>query len=240
MAKIKKRDVVRAFHATLPVLAGYIVLGIGFGILLESRGFGFLWALGMSIFLYAGAMQYLMVDLLAGGVSILVTAVTTLAVQARHLFYGLSMIEKYRGAGKRKLYMIHALTDETYSLHCAESGVKAEDPHTYLFFISLFDHVYWIIGCLLGVLIGTLLPFDLVGVDFSLTALFVTIFIDQWMSRSPHLPAIIGVTSSLLSLLIFGKDAFLIPAMLLIVVLLLLARRRIGAQHSSGEVPPDA
>ena len=233
-----KRDVARAFRTSLPVLAGYLVLGSGFGILLESRGFGFPWALGMSVFLYAGAMQYLMVDLLAGGASILVTAVTTLAVQARHLFYGLSMIEKYRGAGKRKIYMIHAITDETYSLHCAENGEGADDPHTVLFFISLFDHIYWILGGLLGVLIGSLLPFDMKGVDFSLTALFVTIFIDQWRSRSPHLPAVIGITSTLLSLLIFGKDAFLIPAMILIVVLLLLCRARITRAFS--EVTPDA
>lgn len=239
MCNIKKRDVMRAFRASIPVMAGYLVLGAGFGILLESRGFGILWALGMSTFLYAGAMQYLMVELMAGGASLLATALTTLAVQARHLFYGLSMIEKYRGAGRRKAYMIHALTDETYSLHCAEDGRDAEDPHTVLFFISLFDHLYWIVGGALGVLIGTLLPFDMKGVDFSLTALFVTIFIDQWRSRSPHLSAIIGITSTMLSLLVFGKDAFLIPAMILIVVLLLLARNRI-APALPGEGERDA
>ena len=233
--RLRGADILRAFRVTLPVMAGYVVLGIGFGILLESRGFGLLWSLAMGLFLYAGSMQYLMVDLLASGASLLVTALTTLAVQARHLFYGISMIEKYRGAGKRKPYMIFALTDETYSLHCAEDGQKAAEPHAYLFLISLFDHVYWVVGCVLGSLIGTLIPFDMTGIDFALTALFVTIFVEQWRSSSRHLPAVIGATSSLLSLLIFGPDAFLIPAMLLIVFLLLLLRRRVGRREDASD-----
>lgn len=231
--RLTRADALRAVRVTLPVMAGYLVLGIGFGILLESRGFGVLWSLAMGILLYAGSMQYLMVDLLSVGASLLVTAVTTLAVQARHLFYGVSMIEKYRGAGRRRPYMIFALTDETYSIHCAEDGKETGAPHTYLFLISLLNHLYWIAGCVIGSLVGSLIPFDLTGVDFALTALFVTILVEQWRSTSRHLPAVIGGAASLLSLLIFGRDHFLIPAMLLIVLLLLCLRRRIEGKGGS-------
>lgn len=232
MLRASRRGLGRAFRVTLPVLAGYLVMGMGFGILLSHAGFGVGYAGFMALFLYAGSMQYLMVDLLAEGASLLAVAVATLAVQARHLFYGISMIERYRGAGFRKPYLIYSITDETYSLHLTE---PPEHPH--LFRISLLDHCYWILGCVLGALVGDLLPFELQGLDFSLTALFVAIFVEQWRTAGGHLPAILGILSSVAMLLLFG-DSFLIPAMLLILLLVILFRGRIeGVKKEKGGVP---
>lgn len=217
----------RAFISTLPVLAGYIVLGLGFGILLRVAGFGALWALAMSVFMFAGSMQYVGVSLLAGGASFLTVAVTTLMVQARHLFYGVSLIDRYRGAGAKKLYLMHALTDETYALVSHSHVPDFVDEHSYYFAVSLLNHLYWITGCMLGSLAGAIIPFSSEGIEFSMTALFVTVFVEQWLSEKEHRPALIGVGSTLLCLLVFGSESFLIPAMLLILLALALARRPI-------------
>lgn len=234
MPQEKKRPGVcrLAFLASIPVLTGYMILGIGFGILLASKGFGAPWALAMGAFIYAGSMQFVAVDLLAGGASLVNSALMTLMVNARHLFYGVSMIEKYRGAGRKKLYLIFGLTDETYSLLCSGEVPEGVELHTYQLLVTLFDHCYWTLGCLLGGLIGSVLPFELAGIEFVLTALFVSIFVEQWLSTKDHIPAIIGVLCTLLCLLIFGSQSFLIPAMLLITLSLALLRLvRKGAQH---------
>lgn len=224
-----------AFVASIPVLTGYLMLGIGFGILLASKGFGAPWSLAMGALIYAGSMQFVAVDLLAGGASLLNTAAMTLMVNARHLFYGVSMIEKYRGAGKKKLYLIFGLTDETYSLLCNGTLPEGVDLHTYQLFVTLFDHCYWTLGCLLGGVIGSVLPFALPGVEFVLTALFVSIFVEQWLSTKDHVPALIGLVCTLVCLLIFGKQSFLLPAMLLIVLgLAALKLLRKGEKKNAG------
>lgn len=213
-----------AFLATTPVLAGYIVLGIGFGVILKSKGFGFWWALAMGVCIYAGSMQYLAIDLLTGGASLLTAALTTLAVNARHVFYGISMVDKYKNV-PRKPFLIFTLTDETYSLVCQGAPERyRECAGQYYFFVSLFDYAYWVTGCALGSLLGSVIPFDVTGVDFALTALFVTVFVEQWLSSKNHIPAIIGVIASVVCLLIFGADRFLIPSMLLIALSLTLLR----------------
>ena len=216
----------KSFIDSLPVMAGYVVLGTGFGILLHSKGYGILWALAMSIFIYAGSMQYLAVDLLSGGAGLITAALTTLMVNARHLFYGISMIDKYKNTGWRKPYLIFALTDETYSLNCNGAPEEIEEPKKYYFLVSLFNQCYWVAGSALGVLIGSVLPISTEGIDFSLTALFVTVFVEQWKSTKDHIPALIGVLSSLLCLAFFGPDSFLIPAMVLITLALTLYRKR--------------
>lgn len=216
-----------AFVATIPVMAGYIVLGIGFGMVLRTRGYGVLWALAMSVFIYAGSMQYVAIDLLTGGVSLITAALTTLAVNARHLFYSISMIDKYRNQ-KKKPFLIFGLTDETYSLVCSDAAEKSKDSSSYYFLVTLFDYLYWITGSVIGSLLGSLLPFRTEGIDFALTALFLTVFVEQWLTSKNHLAAIIGVVSSVICLLIFGSDHFLIPAMLLITLLLTLMRNKEG------------
>lgn len=214
-----------AFRDTLPVLAGYLFLGAGFGIMLSEKGYGFGWAFFMALFMYAGSGQYLAVSLLASKASLLSTAVATLLVNARHLFYGISLVDTYKDAGKKKPYMIFALTDETYSLVTQNQPPEGVSRVQYCFLVSVLDQLYWICGCVIGNLLGAALPISFEGVDFVLTALFVTMFVEQWLSSKNHRPAIIGVASTVLSLLIFGKEIFLIPSMVLIALLLTLSRK---------------
>lgn len=220
-----KKVIKQAFLSTLPVMAGYMVLGFGFGIILKANGHSILLAFAMSFLIYAGSMQYVALELLASGASYIVIALTTLMVNARHLFYGVSMLERYKGTGARKPYLIFALTDETYSLLCSELPELPEGRRTdYFFAVSLFDQSYWVLGSVLGALVGTVISFNSEGIDFALTALFLTVFVDQWRSNKRHFPAIAGVGISLICLLIFGADSFLIPAMLLITLALCLYR----------------
>lgn len=222
----KNSDVKKAFVATIPVMTGYLVLGMGFGIVLSTKGLGFIWAIAMSIFIYAGSMQYAAIGLITGGASILTTALTTLMVNARHLFYGISMIDKYKDTGKAKPYLIYALTDETYSLVCSDESVNnVENKNLYYFLVSFFDQIYWVVGAAVGELLGEVIPFSTEGIDFALTALFVTIFVEQWISVSDHKPAITGLSAAVVCLLIFGPDNFLIPTMILITAVLLLRRK---------------
>ncbi len=204
---------------TLPIMAGYLVIGMGFGIVMHANGYGIVWALAMSLFVYAGSMQYAAVGLLAGGASLLTVALTTLAVNARHLFYGFSVAERYKGAGWRKPYMIFALTDETYSLVCL--GDPSLD---YCFAVSLADQLYWLIGTALGSVLGQVLPINTEGIDFALTALFLVVFTEQWLNAKEHFPALAGLAASVGCLLVFGADSFLIPSMVLILLVLLLIK----------------
>lgn len=220
-----KRTLKKAVLDTVPVMTGYLVLGFGFGLLMRSAGFSIGLAVAMSVFIYAGSMQYAAVGLLSGGASLLTLALTTLMVNARHLFYGISMLDKYRGTGLRKPYLIFALTDETYCLVCGDDpGVPPERRKDYHLLVSVLDHCYWVLGTLLGAVAGAVLPIDSEGVEFALTALFLTVFLEQWLTAKKHGPAMIGVGASVLCLLIFGSDGFLIPAMLAITALLLFCK----------------
>ena len=194
MKYISKDIIKKAFTATIPVMTGYLVLAIGFGILLKTKGYGLGWAIAMSGFIYAGSMQYLAIDLLSGGASLIATALTTFMVNARHLFYGISMVDRYKDTGKKKPYLIFALTDETYSLVCSEESVKGiEEPKEYYFLVSLFNQTYWVVGSVIGSLLGNIIPFNVEGIDFALTALFVTIFVEQWLTAKAYFPALTGL-----------------------------------------------
>ena len=228
---MKKQVIKQAFTTSIPVMAGYIVLGMGFGLLLHDAGYGVGWALFMAVIIYAGTMQYVGVSLLATGASILTTALTTLMVQARHLFYSISMVERYKGAGKYKPYMIFGLTDETYSILSDDNlPVAAEDAHRYRFLVTMFNQSYWIIGCVTGNLLGEVLPFSTKGLEFSMTALFVASLTEQWITMHDHVTELTGFFGTLLCLLFFGPDNFLIPALLLITLILTLLRSREEAQ----------
>lgn len=225
----------QAFWKSLPVLAGYIILGIGFGIMLRNAGYGVLWAFAMSCLIYAGSMQYVGVGLIAGGASVITTAVTTVMVNARHLFYSISMIERYKDTGKYKLYLIFALTDETYSLLCDGRVPEEDSGDLYRFLVSLFNHCYWITGNVIGSLLGSVLPFSTDGIEFSMTALFIASFTEQWISGGNHVPALAGLVCSLLCLFVFGPGQFLIPAMLLITVVLTAVQNRIPLDKEETE-----
>lgn len=215
---MNRQTIKYSFLSTLPVMAGYLVLGIGFGILLHDKGYSFWWAILMSVGIYAGSMQYVGVGLLAGHASVLSTALMTLMVNARHLFYGISMVEKYRDTGAARPYLIYALTDETYSLVCDPYLPKGIEKKNYYFWVSLMDQSYWVLGSFLGCLLGSALTFNTEGIDFSMTALFVVIMVEQWEKTKQHIPAVLGIVVSVICLLIFGVSNFLIPSMIGITV----------------------
>lgn len=224
-----------AFYKSLPVLAGYVILGIGFGILLRDAGYGVLWALAMSVLIFAGSMQYVGVGLISGGASIFNVIITTIMVNARHLFYSISMVERYKGAGKFKPYLIFALTDETYSLLSDGKVPDEEYASLYRFAVSAFNQSYWVTGSVIGSLLGNILPFSTEGIEFSMTALFIASFTEQWLSGGSRLPAAAGILCSLICLILLGPDRFLIPAMLLITLVLTVFRGRLSAGEEADE-----
>ena len=211
-----------AFHVTIPVLMGYLAIGMAFGLMMDSAGYNVFWALLMSLIIYAGAGQYMGVTLLAAGASPLQTALMTLLLNFRHMFYGLSYIEKFKAGGWRYPFMIFTLTDETYSVNASilsvPDGVREKD---YYLAIALMDHSYWVLGTVLGSLLGSALSFDTTGVDFAMTALFIVIAVGQWKGTRNHLPAAIGCLATLASLWLAGEDNMLILALVVIVAALL-------------------
>ena len=259
----------RAFVKSLPVLAGYIVLGTGFGMLAYSKGLGIWWPILMSVFIFAGSMQYVAIDLFTGGVGFITMAITTLAVNARHLLYGLSMLEKYKGTGAKKPYLIFSLTDETYSLLCKDDEDKRNNNSLFYLLVSLFDQSYWVAGTVIGVIAGRFIPISTEGIDFSLTALFVTVVVEQWCEAAKsgakagrkagigekfllmlkkHWPTVIGGICAIACRLIFGADSFLIPTMIAIVIALsapaiinkISGRPMDDAGEPLGETEPDS
>lgn len=224
-----------ALKKTLPVMVGYLFLGAAYGILMQTQGYGIGWALAMSIFVYAGSLQYASIPMLAAGVHPLYAFLMALMINARHIFYGVSMLKKYNGAGPRKLYLIFGLTDETFSVVCGEKIPEQMNAVKLYFLITLFDQCYWVLGTLLGGAAGSLVTFNSVGLDFALTALFVVIFTGQWREQKDHSPALTGIVLSSVCLRIFGKDSFILPAMAAILAALVLqyyAGRRREKNHA--------
>lgn len=212
----------KAFLASIPVLMGYIVLGIAFGMLLVSKGYPWYYALLMSVLIYAGSMQFVAINLLTSGASLISSAFMTLFINARHFVYGLSMLEKFRDSGKYKPYLIFSLTDETYSLLVSDD----HDDHNYMFFVSLFNHCYWVLGSVIGGILGSLITINTKGLDFAMTALFIVIVVEQFLSTDKHIYSYIGFVVSILSLVIFGSTAFIIPSLIGILVSLIVLYRR--------------
>lgn len=216
-----------AFPHTIPVMTGYLFLGIAFGILLSSKGYHFGWAILMSVFIYAGSMQFLAVNLLTLAFNPLNAFLITLMVNARHIFYGISMLKPFNGQGRLKPYLISGLTDETYSIICSTEPPEGIDKGWFMFFITLLNQLYWVIASAIGSLLGSLFTFNTKGIDFVMTALFTIIFINQWKSQKEHFSAIIGVGISILCLILFGPDNFIIPSMALIILALTIFRQGI-------------
>ena len=216
-----------SLKATLPIFFGYLALGIAFGILLQEAGYSWLWALGISLTVYAGSMQFVLVGFLAAGASLLTVALLTALVNCRHIFYGLSLLERFRGQGLRRPYLIFALTDETYSLLCGMEPPPELDRGKVDLCISALDHSYWILGSVIGCVAGQLIPFDMEGVDFAMTALFVVIFVEQWQSGRSRPSALVGLVSGAVFLILLGPDSFILPSLLVTVGALLLLRPRL-------------
>ena len=213
-----------AFRQSLGVLFGYVFLGTAFGILLRQAGFGALWSLAFSGLVYAGSLQFVLAGFLAAPTALPTVALMSLFINARHLFYGLSFIERFRSMGKKRPYMIFSLTDETYSVLCGMDEVPAGvDKNGAMFLVALLDQLYWVAGSLLGTFAGGL-PLDFTGIDFSMTALFLVIFLEQWRGAKSQLPALLGLGCGAVFLLALGPDNFLLPALCTTVAVLLLAR----------------
>jgi 4-azaleucine resistance transporter AzlC len=222
-----RKTLAEAFKTSAPIMVSYIVLGMGFGFLLQRAGFGPLWAFFMSVIIFGGTMQYVGVSLLAGPASYLTVALTSVMVQIRHLFYGISMIQKYKDEGARKWYLFYAVTDEVYAVLSGDSVPEGTDPGRYRMYVSLMCHSSWIFGSTLGAALGTVLAFDSTGMDFAMTALFITVYVEQWIDSKCHIPALTGLLGTAACRLLFGADLFLIPSMIIIVVVLTVMRKTI-------------
>lgn len=223
----KKETLQFALKKSLPVLFGYLFLGSAFGIMLYDAGYNFIWAIFISLFVYAGSGQFLLVSLLASGAAVPTVAFMTLFLNSRHMFYGLSFIEKFKKGGWRYPFMIFSLTDETYSVNTSFSAVPEKvDEIKARYLIGLFNHIYWIIGSVIGSLAGQILPLDFTGIDFSMTALFVVIFIDLVREQKGRLKLVgpVGIVCAVLCLIIFGADNFLLPTLIIIVAILSAAK----------------
>ena len=226
-----KRTLKEVFPQTIPVMAGYISLGIAFGLLLQSIGYGTIWAFLMSLFIYAGSAQFLAVELLAAGATLTHVALLTFLLNFRHLFYGLSMLEKYRGTGIRKIYLIFGLTDETYALLTGYKTPEGLSDKNYYFAVTLMNQLYWVFGCVVGSVAGSLIPFDTTGIYFAMTALFAVLVVEQWKTNKNHIPAISGFVITISALFIFGADSFLIPALIVMSVVLLCMKSTLNLEE---------
>ncbi len=216
-----------AFPYTIPVMTSYLVLGTAYGILMNSKGFSLIWIIIASVFIYAGSMQFVSVALLAAGFDPLGSFLMTLSVNARHLFYSISMLKQYRGTGRIKPYLIFSLTDESFSILCSAKAPEGVEDKWFYLFVSLLDHGYWITGSVIGGILGSIIHINTKGIDFVLTALFVVILINQWRSTTNHLPALLGIASAILCRLIFGPAKFIIPSMICILLFVTLLRKPI-------------
>ena len=202
-------------------MTGYLFIGMAFGVMIQEKGYNFLWAILMSVLCYAGSGQYLAVNFFAPGVSLLQVIFMEFMLNIRHIFYGLSLLERFAKMGKKRLYMIFSLTDETYSLFFVTKVPNDVDEGQFLFAIALLDQLYWIIGSAIGALLGSVLPIDTTGIDFAMTALFVVIMVEQWMESKNRPSVLIGLGCGLVCLLIFGADNFILPTMICIMLILL-------------------
>lgn len=219
----------RAFKAalplTLPICVGFLFLGMSYGFLMRSKGFSFVYPMLMSLFIFAGSMEFVTVELLLSAFQPLHAFLLALMVNARHLFYGLSMLEKYRGCGWKKPYLIFGMCDESFSVNCTAAPPPEVDRGWFYFFVTLLNQLYWVAGATLGALLGYVLHLDTRGIEFVMTALFVVMLLDQWEKAEDHRPALTGLGCSLLCLLLFGGGGFLLPAMALMVLCFTLGRK---------------
>ncbi len=227
--KVKEKgfahSVASAFPYTIPVMAGYLFIGFAFGVMFQEKGYNFLWAGLASLLIYAGSGQYLAVNFFLPGVSFLQIIFLEFMLNVRHIFFGLSMLERFGKMGKKRPYMIFSLTDETYSLFCLTKIPKDVDENTFMLAIAMMNQSYWIIGSMIGAVVGSAIAFNTTGIDFAMTALFVVIFVEQWLTSEKHLPALIGIGSALLCLIAFGQTNFILPSMACIAILLLSCKK---------------
>lgn len=232
--RISRTDFKAAFHTSLPIMVTFVVLGIGYRLLMEKNGYGPLWSLLSGIIIFSGTVQFVSITMLGSG-SFIMAGITALMVAARHIFFSISMIGRYRSEGKRKWYLFYALCDETYAMLSRDEQPEGVNISAYRLLVTLFDQSAWVIGSFLGGWIGTMLNFDSTGIDFAMTALFTTVFVEQWINAKNHIPAVLGVAATLVCRILFGRDIFLIPAMVIIIAVLTVMRGRIEKEIEAAD-----
>lgn len=225
-----------AVKQIIPLLFSYLFVGIAFGILINEAGYSVLWSFLAGVFIYAGSMQIVMVSLMTSGVSLFMIAVMTFFINARHIFYGIGFVEKFKKMGWKYPYMALTLTDETYSVLCSLKYPEDVDEQKVDFYIASMCHFLWIFSCTIGALFGKMLPFDLSGIEFSATALFVTVCVNQWRQFESHIPAIAGFVSAIVFLILFGPDNFILPALSVSLIVLVVMKDRISIKMKMGGV----
>ena len=231
---MKLKALKAAFPYTLPILAGYSFLGMAFGIMMNAAGFSFVWPLVMSILIFGGSIEYVAVEMLTSAFSPVEVFIMTLLIQARHVFYGISMLDKFKGMGWKKPYLIFGMTDETFSINCSVKIPEDVDKGWFMFFVTLLDQIYWVTASAAGGIIGSLLKFDTSGISFVMTAMFVVILLEQWLKEKDHTATLIGLAASVVCLLCFGADSFMIPTMIAIVALLAMSKNKL-TEMEAGE-----
>lgn len=225
----KRNEIKKAFCAafphTIPILAGFLFLGIAYGIYMNVSGFSPVYPIIMSLTIFAGSVEFVAVNLLLGAFNPLGALIMTLMINARHLFYGISMLDKYNGTGMKKYYLIFGMCDESFSINCTANIPKDVDKGWFMLFVTLLNHTYWVFGAAIGGVFGSLVKFNTNGLEFVMTALFVVIFLEQWMKETTHHSSLLGVGISLLCLIIFGGENFIIPSMFMILGTLTLMKK---------------
>ena len=233
--KIRRQDLSAAFRTSLPIMVTFIVLGTGYGILMQKNGYNWLWSVISGFLIFSGTVQFVSISMLTAG-SPVMAGMTAFMVAARHIFFSISMIGRYREEGKRKWYLFYALCDETYAMLSRDEEPEGVSKSAYRLLVTAFDQGSWVLGSALGGLVGSVLPFDSTGIDFAMTALFTTVFVEQWIQTKNHIPALLGLIVTFVCRLLFGQEVFLIPAMLVIIAALTGLRGRVdpegGKEHA--------
>lgn len=224
---VRKKAFLAAFPKTIPIMMGFLFLGMSYGIYMKVSGFSFVYPLCMSLVIFGGSLEFVAVTMLLGSFAPLQTFLMALMIQARHLFYGIALLEKYKGTGLKKTYLIFGMCDESFSINCSADVPEDVDKGWFYFFVTVLNQFYWVAGATLGGLLGSFIRFNTEGLDFVMTAMFVVIFIEQWLKEKKHYTALIGVLASALCLLVFGADSFLIPTMVCILCFLTVFRKPI-------------
>lgn len=231
---MRLRALKKAFPYTIPIFAGFWFLGMAYGIYMNVSGFSFLYPMLMSLVIFGGSLEFITVSMLLSPFAPVQTFVMALLIQSRHIFYGISMLEKFKGMGWKKFYLIFGLCDETFSINYTAEPPADVDRGWFMFFVTLLNHFYWVSGSTIGGLVGSLLKFNTDGVSFVMTAMFVVIFLEQWLKEKKHIASCIGILVSLVCLMIFGSDQFMLPTMVTIIVLFALLR---NYSEKNGGVP---
>lgn len=233
-SKVQYAMKTKAFKAalpyTLPICVGFLFLSMSYGFLMRSKGFSFVYPMLMSLLIFAGSMEFVTVNLLLSAFHPLYAFFLALMVNARHLFYGISILERYKSVGWKKLYLIYGMCDESFTVNCTVTPPPDVDKGWFMFFVTLLNHIYWVFGATLGALLGYVIHFDTAGIEFVMTALFVVMFIDQWEEREHHPAALAGLGCSALCLLVFGSQNFILPAMVTMILWFTALRSRAGEE----------